>query len=532
MPPMTQKVGKGGTGSRSIRAFLLATAALLECAPGEAHAQLLSEQSLSDFLRQTVADNPTIGAARAAARAAQASIAIARADGLPSLALSGSAASLRGDERTLNGALPATVDTQVAGNAAFDLPLYRGGAVRHGTAAARARYRAAQADYDRVLGDTLTAAAQAYAATARDEVLVDLHRADVDMLVAEQAEVSAGARHGEASKTDIRQAEARLAGARADLARAEAQRTTSIEELARLTGKYPDRPIDIAGLRPPDRADGVADTAAETAPAVRAQEQRVLAARYDVAVARAAGRPQLSFTASGTYVRFGGTDPLLRQLGSLDQYAGWRTTVGLDLRIPLFQGGLVGARVRRAQAVQAQNMEQRTAVARDALAQLRVERAELGKARAQIPDLAEAVERNREAVRGVRIDRRLGFRSGLDVLNAERELLDSRKQLASARAEAFSRAVALLNAAGRATDLLAAPVDPVPSSQRHTGPAATDANAHRPILLASTFDLGRLASSRVTRAFSPQAKLSVDPAVLRLADPRRLGYDPSLSAST
>ena len=83
-------------------------------------------------------------------------------------------------------------------------------------------------------------------------------------------------------------------------------------------------------------------------PAVTRQAR---AAGYDVRVAEAGRLPTLSGVLSGTYVNdLGGAEANLPSTGS-------QTTLGVNARVPIFQGGLPGARVRQAQAQEGQAFE-------------------------------------------------------------------------------------------------------------------------------------------------------------------------------
>src|SRR3546814_9764008 len=81
----------------------------------------------------------------------------------------------------------------------------------------------------------------------------------------------------------------------------------------------------------------------------RSAHAEAKAARYDVRVAAASRLPRLSAVASGGYNNYLGT--LTGNLpGRVFQQAQTTATVGLSATIPLYQGGLPAAEVRRANA--------------------------------------------------------------------------------------------------------------------------------------------------------------------------------------
>ena len=127
------------------------------------------------------------------------------------------------------------------------------------------------------------------------------------------------------------------------------------------------------------------------------------------------------------------------------------TGVGLSLTVPLYQGGAAGARVRQAQALRGQLLEQAIGVERlvvsNARAAFATYRAALrgDRNRTQI-----AVAANQLALEGTRAEQTVGTRNVLDVLNAEQELLNSQVLLVTARRDAYVAGFQLLNAMGLA----------------------------------------------------------------------------------
>jgi outer membrane protein len=124
--------------------------------------------------------------------------------------------------------------------------------------------------------------------------------------------------------------------------------------------------------------------------------------------------------------------------------------LGLSARIPLYQGGLVGARVRQAQAVQGQLLEQGVAVERLVVANARASFATYRAALEAIESNQIAVSANNLALEGTRAEQTVGTRNVLDVLNAEQELLNSQVALVTARRDAYVAGFQLLNAMGQA----------------------------------------------------------------------------------
>jgi len=199
----------------------------------------------------------------------------------------------------------------------------------------------------------------------------------------------------------------------------------------------------------PGTPEQAVDTALANNPDVAAINEQIRAAGLDVAVARAGRLPTVSAITNGTYVNYLGSAD--KQFG-VPGVANTQTSagVGVQARVPLYQGGFVGARVRQSQAVQSQLIEQGIGVERSVVADARAAFARYQAALKAIDSNQRAVEANTLALEGTRAEQSVGTRNVLDVLNAEQELLNSQVDLVSARRDAYVAGFALLNAMGRA----------------------------------------------------------------------------------
>ena len=195
----------------------------------------------------------------------------------------------------------------------------------------------------------------------------------------------------------------------------------------------PDQAVDIALANNPDLiGDQLSD------PRRRARRQRSRAPRR---------LPTVSAISGGTYNNFLGTaDDQFGGVGNANSAT--VATAGVQARIPIYQGGLVGARVRQAQATQSQLLEQGIAIERSVVANTRAAFASYQAALEAIESNQIAVNANTLALEGTRAEQSVGTRNVLDVLNAEQELLNSQVALVTARRDAYVAGFALLNAMG------------------------------------------------------------------------------------
>lgn len=426
---------------RLMRGRLMAAAALVALtAGGSAQADTLREA-----LVQTYRSNPTLTGQRAQVRVADEGVAIARAGGRPQI--SGTAGVNQDLTRTGGGNgrnLSAGID--------LSLPIFQGGRVRNGIRAADARVDASRADLRATEGDVFTEAVAAYMDVIRDRSIVTLNSNQVRVLETNLRATQDRFEVGDVTRTDVAQSEARLSLARSTLATAEGQLTASEENYQRVIGAPPG---ELAPPPPLPPLPGTPEQAVETALANNADlvsiAAQIRAAGLDVSVARADRLPTVSAIGNGRYTNY---------LGSADEQFGsptgtiantqTSTGIGVQASIPLYQGGIVGARVRQTQARQSALLEQGVAVERLVIANARAAFASYTASLDAIKSNEVAVAANTLALEGTRAEQGVGTRNVLDVLNAEQELLNSQVLLVTARRDAYVAGFNLLNATGQA----------------------------------------------------------------------------------
>jgi outer membrane protein len=168
------------------------------------------------------------------------------------------------------------------------------------------------------------------------------------------------------------------------------------------------------------------------------------AAGIDVRVAGADRLPTVSGVVSGDYINtVGGSS------GGFDR-SGTQTSIGVNTRIPIYQGGLPSARIRQARAVEGQLLERTIETERFVVQAVRSAFAGVTSSRQAIVSNEVAVSAAQLALEGARAERSVGTRTVLDVLNAEQELLNAQVQLVTARRDAYVAGFQLLNAMGQA----------------------------------------------------------------------------------
>ena len=401
--------------------------------------------TLRDALVLAYNTNPGLQGERANQRANDENVPIARAAGRPGVSGTGSVSDSLYDNNATFG------PTRTA-NLGVDLsvPVFSGGAVRNSVRGAETRVEAGRASLRGAEAELFTDAVTAYVDVLRFEAIVRLNQQNVHVLEVNLQATRDRFEVGDLTRTDVAQSEARLALAQSQLRTAEAALIGARENYIRVIGAPPGslaQPPALPGL-PVDVQDAEQIALANNPNLEAAQRQRD-ATRFDVSAAKASRLPQVSVGVGGSYYDY---------LGSLSSQArtagtngnGFSTTLGAQLRLPIFQGGRPAAQIRQAQAREASAIETVTLTERGVIAQVRSAYANYQSALRVIESSRVAVEANRLSLEGVRAENSVGTRTILDILNAEQELLNSQVNYVTAERDAYVAGFQLLAAMGRA----------------------------------------------------------------------------------
>lgn len=399
-------------------------------------------ETLTEALVKTYAGNPTIMGQRAQLRSLDEGVAVARAAGRPQVS---GTAGVNQDLTQTGGGTGRNVSASV--NVSY--PLFNGGRVRNSIRAADERVLAGRANLKATEGDIFTEAVGAYMDVIRDRSIVTLNQNQVRVLETNLQATKDRFEVGDLTRTDVAQSEARLALAQSNLALAEGRLDGSEENYRRIIGELPDELAPPPVLPPlPATADEAVEIALANNSDLVAIAAQIRAAGRDVSVARADRLPTVSAQGTGDAINYLGTADRQFAAGAPNNVV--QTGVGVQARIPIYQGGLVGARVRQAQALQGQLLERGVEVERLVVANTRAAFSSYQAAVEAIESNQIAVNANTLALEGTRAEQTVGTRNVLDVLNAEQELLNSQVALVTARRDAYVAGFALLNAMGKA----------------------------------------------------------------------------------
>jgi outer membrane protein len=196
-------------------------------------------------------------------------------------------------------------------------------------------------------------------------------------------------------------------------------------------------------LQPPDPADMEqwVQTATTESPRIKAQQETLEIARQEVERNSGGHYPTLDLTASRAWSDAG---------GSVQGFAIESTTnqIGLQFQMPLYQGGGIASRVREAAARLDETGQRLEQARRQVSQQTREAYLAVISGMARVQALEQARLSNERALESTVIGYERGLRTGVDVLNAQRELFRTRRDLSQARYDYLISRLRLKAAAG------------------------------------------------------------------------------------
>jgi outer membrane protein len=410
-----------------------------------------SADTLEWALVQAYQNNPSLNAQRAALRAADENVPQALSGYRPKLSVTASAGYNYFSEvnKTVNQqTFPNTVIySSVAGSlgtrqfgATATQTLFNGFQTANRTRQAESQVAGARETLRVTEQQVLLDAATSYMNLLRDQAILDLNRRNVEVLTEQLKQTRDRFNVGEVTRTDVAQAESRLAAGRSSLLGAQSNYVTSQANYRRVIGVDPGRldpgtPVDR--LSPATLARAITEGQTQS-PSVLASAYGVDVAELAVKVSEGALYPNLGLTAA--YTKSYDT-----QLQNLRQ-----TNVSIlgQLTVPIYQGGAEYSAIRQNKETLGQqrlNLDVNRDQARATVVQ---SWGQLDAAKAQIEATTAQVNAAEIALNGVREEARVGQRTTLDVLNAQQELVNARVALVTAQHDRVVASYTLLAAVG------------------------------------------------------------------------------------
>ena len=287
----------------------------------------------------------------------------------------------------------------------------------------------------------LISAATAYMDVSRDTANLEVQQNNIRVLQRTLKDTRNRFTAGQVTPTDVAQAEAQLAAGEATLAGAESTLMTTKANYRRVIG------VEPANLSPATPVDRLAPATLNAAVAAGlAENPAVTAALYGVDVA------QLQVK-----IAEGALWPTLALQGSVQQQAFsniltpnlFLGTVGLNLSIPIYQGGAEYSAIRLNKETEGQQRLNVNQVRDEIQANVFQSWGQLQAAKAQVEAAIRQNDAAERALEGVRNEAQAGQRTTLDVLNAEQALVNARVSLIVAQHDRVVASYSLVSAVGR-----------------------------------------------------------------------------------
>lgn len=423
-----------------LKSLLVVTSAWLAIAMGTAEAQ-----TLRDALANAYNTNPDLGAARAQLRSTDELVAQALSGFRPQFGATASYDIVDLDSSQGSG----TLDSSAVG-VTLSQPLYRGGGLEANLRASENTVRANRANLITTEQQILYDAVQAYAGVWRDRSVLELAINNEKRLQRQLQATRDRFNVGEVARTDVAQAEARLSAAEASRVEAEGLLANSIATFRRVIAQEPqnvEQPAKPAEL-PANEAQ--AQELAAANPNIATAQYTLAAAKDDVDVAFSRLLPQVDLRASASYANEPSSNLAWQRDGS----------IGVQVTVPLYQGGAEYSQVRQNKQIARQRDEQLVSTQRSVAENVTTAWETLQTSTSNIQSRQAQVRANRIALEGVEQEAQVGSRTVLDVLDAEQELFGSQVELVRAQANEAIAAYALLASVGQLTaDRLELPVE-------------------------------------------------------------------------
>ncbi len=288
----------------------------------------------------------------------------------------------------------------------------------------------------------LQSGAQSYMDVLRDTAILDLRNSNIKVLEEQLRQTQDRFKVGEVTRTDVAQAEASVAGARADYFAAQSQLQNSIASFRQVIGEQPTRleparPLD-RGI-PPSLQNAIAVSQIEH-PSIQSALHAVDVASLQVKIAEGALYPTLSLN---------GTAQQRYDVSNVGNTSAFQASIVGSLSVPIYEGGASYASIRQAKE-QLGTAEFQVDVSRDNVRAAVISSwGLLVSSKAAVQADQAQVNAAEIALNGTREEARVGQRTTLDVLNAQQTLLNARVQLVGAQRDRVVATYAVLASCGR-----------------------------------------------------------------------------------
>lgn len=395
-------------------------------------------QTLEEALAAAYRNNPRLLAQRAKVRATDEQVPQALGNWKPTVQVTAEA----GASRVKSNVNTPTQQHREPKSATVEVvqPLFRGGRTLAQTSAAEHAVLAERARLASLEQTILFDASTAYIDVYRDRATLELNTNNEQVLRRQLEAARDRFQVGEITRTDVFQAEARLARSTADRIQAIANVEASSAAYRNNVGEPPPGRLALPKAPPdlPDTREAAQQLAATRNPNVIAAEFDQRSSYDQIDAVWGELLPTLNFEAS-----WGKSFDATNDSSRADT-----TEAKLSLTVPIYQQGTTYSRLRAARQTAAERRNLIDKERRDAVQTATRAFENLVAARSRVDSYETQIRAATVALEGVEREAAVGSRTVLDVLDAEQELLDARVNLVRAQRDELAAAYELKAAIG------------------------------------------------------------------------------------
>ncbi|MDI1298395.1 TolC family outer membrane protein [Methylotenera sp.] len=404
--------------------------------------------SLLDLYHQAVSHDPTLASALSANQAAQEIIEQGKALYRPTVNFNAEANAVKTDIRYLNSnAVPgqSNFETYKAGIEASQ-PIYR---KQNLVQIEQTQTQVSQADKQLHLSqqDLILRTTQRYFDVLIAQDKIDLIGAQKTAILSQLEQAKANFEVGTATITDVNEAQARY-----DLITAQEIAAVNEYQIAQrnvqaITGEMPPKLATVrADIQPNALAQGMdkwLEVAEQNNLNIQIQQDALKFSDQEIDRSKAGHLPTLDAVASVSESYVTGSASIYGAGNDLKT-----GTIGLQLQIPLYQGGATSSKVRQAVLNKQKAQDDVEIARRQAALETQSAYLNLSTTIAQIKALEQALISSQSQVDSTKLGYEVGVRTSVDVLNAEQQLFSAKRDLLQARYNYLVNIIRLKAASG------------------------------------------------------------------------------------
>ncbi len=390
-------------------------------------------EDLLQIYRDAVRNDPALASAQANWEATQELVPQARAGLLPTVTVTGDATAQR-YEASINTDPKQTLSRRYSQNdalASASQPLFR---YQNLVAYDQSKEQVAQSNFVLELAkqDLIVRVAVAYFDVLLAQYNIELAQSQKKAVSEALAQAKRNFEVGVATITDTNEAQAKFDNIVAQEIQTQADYDNKVTALRAIIGRFPKELKKVGpGLVPvppePDRLDYWVDRSLTDNLNVRVSQKNYDIATLAIDLAKAGHYPTLDLIASYGWSNFGGAAV---NFG----VSNWSTTgiIGVQVAIPIYQGGLIDSKVRQAYSLQDKARQDLEFAKRTAFTLAQTGFTGVTSAVASVKAFEQALVSAESAYQSNVLGQEVGIRTFLDVLQVQQNVYSTRRDLAQA----------------------------------------------------------------------------------------------------